>query len=75
MEKWHVLDRDLERVLGRRLYPDRYDICRELDGVITQIESAATRLEASEVDDEAMTDLQFAAQVLADLHTSLGFDR
>jgi hypothetical protein len=62
-------------MLGRRLYPDRHEIYTELDGVIKRIESVLPTLQASNVDGNALTELEFAAQVLADLNIRLGFDR
>jgi hypothetical protein len=68
MEKWFILYRELEAVLGCGLYPTRFDLITEVEGLEETLQQALTKL-----DDGAQPhdDLRFALQVLRDLRAQL----
>jgi hypothetical protein len=66
-EKWWVLDRELEQLIGRRLAPGGYEIEQELGGIQALIEKAIETLAANDDHAKVVDDLRFAAQSTADL--------
>jgi hypothetical protein len=70
-EKWHILDRDLEAVLGRRLRPTIFEHGQELEGVEKLLTAALAALGDPADVESARRDLRFATQVVTDLRAAV----
>jgi Helix-turn-helix domain len=69
-EKWFILDRELEAVLGRRLKPDWLELEQELAAAEQLLADATASLEVHG-EGQPIADLKFAAQMLAALRTQI----
>jgi hypothetical protein len=71
MEKWFISEQELERVLGRRLRPDRFELGNEIKTLVTLLESSIDELTRAGASPNVLRDLTFAAQVAAELRAEL----